>query len=276
MPSGVLRWRGDSRYRSPMVVLHEHPLSPYVQKVKIALREKGVPFEARMPDILSGDLGRYARLNPRLEVPTLEDGDVAVFDSSIILEYVEDRWPEPPLLPAAPAARARARTLEELCDTYYEAINWAVFEIRLFRRATGELAERLLARAREQRAGVNAHLERELGTAPYFHGAAFGWGDLAVVPAVAAAALTGDPPAPGSALAAWLERAQARPSVVETFAEATASMAGFEMLPQLVESGQFKREYRDHRLEWMLRSGGLDIVLEGLRRGNIRFSRELG
>ena len=37
------------------------------------------------------------------------------------------------------------------------------------------------------------------------------------------------------------------------------------MLPQLVESGQFKREYRDHRLEWMLRSGGVDIVLEGMQ-----------
>jgi glutathione S-transferase/RNA polymerase-associated protein len=48
------------------------------------------------------------------------------------------------------------------------------------------------------------------------------------------------------------------------------------MVPQLIASGQFKREYRDHRLEWMLRSGGAEIVLEGLRRGNIRFSTELG
>jgi len=37
----------------------------------------------------------------------------------------------------------------------------------------------------------------------------------------------------------------------------------------------FKREYRDHRLEWMLRSGAVDVVLEGMRRGNIRFSAEL-
>ena len=52
-------------------------------------------------------------------------------------------------------------------------------------------------------------------------------------------------------------------------------MTGFEMLPQLVASGQFRREYRDHRLEWMLRSGGVDVVLDGMRKGNIRFSREL-
>jgi glutathione S-transferase/RNA polymerase-associated protein len=44
---------------------------------------------------------------------------------------------------------------------------------------------------------------------------------------------------------------------------------------QAIESGLFKREYRDHRLEWMIRSGGLDIVLEGIEKGNIRFSNEL-
>ena len=47
------------------------------------------------------------------------------------------------------------------------------------------------------------------------------------------------------------------------------------MLPDLVLSGHFVREYRDHRLEWMLRSGGVDIVLDGIQRKNIRFSHEL-
>jgi glutathione S-transferase/RNA polymerase-associated protein len=68
---------------------------------------------------------------------------------------------------------------------------------------------------------------------------------------------------------------RARPSAATAFAAAAQSMQGFEALPQLVSSGMFKREYRDHRLEWMLRSGGLDVVLEGLRAGNIRFSTEL-
>ena len=66
-----------------MVVLYEHPLSPFAQKVKIALAEKGVAFESRLPDIIGGDLDEFARLNPRREVPTLVDDDVAVFDSTI-------------------------------------------------------------------------------------------------------------------------------------------------------------------------------------------------
>lgn len=258
-----------------MLVLHEHPLSPYAQKVKIALREKGLAFEPQLPDIIGGATGEYAALNPRLEVPTLVDGDVAIFDSTIILEYLEERHPEPPLLPRDPAARARARMLEEMCDTYYEAINWAVYEVRVFQRASGELAEALMARADAQRAGANTYLERALGAGPWFGGTTFGWADLAILPVVNAAALSGTPPPPGSPLASWLDRARERPSVAETFAEALASMTGFEMLPQLVASGHFRREYRDHRLEWMVRSGGLEIVLEGLRRGNIRFSQEL-
>jgi glutathione S-transferase len=258
-----------------MIVLYEHPLSPYAQKVKIALAEKGLPFESRLPDLLGGNLGEFLPVNPRLEVPALVDGDVAVFDSTIILEYLEDRWPTPPLLPVGAGERARVRMLEELCDTYFEAINWAIFEIRVFQRATGDLAERLEARAAGQRAGCNAYLERALAGRPYFNGSAFGWGDLAVVPFVQAAAITGSPPAEGSALAAWLARVIERPSVADTMQAATQSMAGFEMLPQLVASGQFRREYRDHRLEWMLRSGAVDVILDGIRKDNIRFSREL-
>lgn len=258
-----------------MPILWEHPLSPYAQKVKIALGEKGVTFESRLPDILAGGDDEFAARSPRREVPALEDGDVAIFDSTIILEYVEERWPEPPLLPREPAARARLRMLEEMCDTYYEAVNWACFEVTVFQRATGALADELLARIDAQRRGANAWLERQLGGRPWFTGECFGWGDLAAAPFVHAAALTGTAPDAGSALADWLERTRERPSVARVFAQADESMSGFAMLPSLVASGAFRREYRDHRLEWMLRSGGVDIVLEGMRRGNIRFSQEL-
>jgi len=258
-----------------MVVLYEHPLSPYAQKVKIALREKKVEFEPRIPDLFSGGDAEFQSANPRQEVPALIDDGTAVFDSTIILEYVEDRWPEPALLPRGAAARARVRMLEELCDTYFEAVNWAVFEIRIFQRATDAQADELLARAAQQVGGVMAYLDRQLGTDQFFNGKDFGWGDLSVVPYVHAAAASGHAPAAGSGLAAWLDRMRTRPSIEKTLGEAEHSMGGFQMLPELVRSGVFVREYRDHRLEWMLRSGGVEIVLEGMRRKNIRFSHEL-
>jgi glutathione S-transferase len=259
-----------------MIRVFEHPLSPYAQKVKIALIEKGIPFEVVMPDILAGGDAVFRAANPRLEVPVLDDDGTTIFDSTIILEYIEDKWPQPPMLPATPFERARARTLEEVCDTQYEAVNWGLFEIRVFGRAKGAAADALVARAGEQIAGLNAYLDRALGGAEYFNGACFGWADLSVVPHVnAAAGVNGFAPPAGSGLARWLDRVRARESVQRVSAEALASMGGFEMLPQLVASGAFVREYRDHRLEWMLRSGGLDIVLDGMQRKNIRFSAEL-
>src|SRR6266404_9005791 len=195
-----------------MVLLYEHPLSPYAQKVKIALAEKGVAFECRLPDFMSGRDDAFAAANPRLEVPALVDGDTRVFDSTIILEYIEDRWPTPPLLPAAPAERARVRMLEEMCDTYVEPISWAAMEIRVFKRAGGALAERLLARGAEQAAGVQHYLERQLADRPWFNGAAFGWGDLSVVPYVKAMPPAAPRPPPGPRLPPCPDRGATRPA----------------------------------------------------------------
>jgi glutathione S-transferase len=77
------------------VIVYEHPLSPYAQKVKIALDEKGVAYEAKMPAAIGTGQSMQAFLsaNPRGEVPALVDGDVTIFDSTIILEYIEDKWP---------------------------------------------------------------------------------------------------------------------------------------------------------------------------------------
>ena len=52
-------------------------------------------------------------------------------------------------------------------------------------------------------------------------------------------------------------------------------MPAFEQVGALIESGSFVREYRDHRLEWMMRSGGRDIVLDGMTKKNVRFSVEI-
>ena len=121
------------------LILYEHPLSPYAQKVKIALREKAVAFEARLPEGIGTGAtgGGFSSANPRGEVPALVHGDLAIFDSTIILEYIEDVWPSPPLLPASPAGRARVRMIEDVMDTQFEAITWGLGEINFFKRAEG-------------------------------------------------------------------------------------------------------------------------------------------
>ena len=259
-----------------MTILYEHPLSPYAQKVKIALREKGVSFEARMPEGIGsgGAGGEFLATNPRAEVPALIDGDTRIFDSTIMLEYLEDKYPDPAMLPASPHDRARVRMIEDVMDTQFEAINWGLGEIHFFRRATGELGDMLIARAAAQTQGYFRWLERELGTRTWFNGDSFGWGDLVVVPYLNGAAGFGNVPPAGSRLEAWAKRVNERPSVALTAKESTDSIAGMSGVAELVESGLFKREFRDHRLEWMIKIGGLDVVLKGLERDNIRFAAD--
>jgi glutathione S-transferase len=264
-----------------VIRLYDHPLSPYSQKVKIALREKRLPFTAELPGGLGagGAQGEFVAASPRAEVPALVDGEVRVFDSTIILEYLEDAYPEPALRPASPAERARVRMLEEVMDTHFEAINWGLSEIRWFRRAVGEQAEAMSAAARAQTEGFFAWLEKQLGDREWFNGERFGWGDLSVAPYVNGSVGQGNPPARGTKLSAWLARANARPSVAACNADIAALNADGATMPnvaELVEKGLFKREYRDHRLEWMIKSGGLDVVVKGLERDNIRFAPPFG
>ena len=263
-----------------MITLYDHPLSPYAQKVKISLREKGLAYEAPMPGGLGagGAQGAFVEASPRAEVPALVDGDVRIFDSTIILEYLDDAYPDPPMRPDSASDRARVRMLEEVMDTHFEAINWGLSEIRWFRRAQGAQAEAMFAAAKAQTEGFFAWLEKQLGDREWFNGDRFGWGDLSVVPYVNGSVGQGNPPAEGSKLAAWLARANARPSVAACVADIAALNAGASLpnVADLVEKGLFKREYRDHRLEWMIKSGGLDVVVKGLERDNIRFAPPFG
>jgi len=258
--------------------LLEHPLSSYAQKVKIGLREKSIAFTAEIPAGLgSGDLsGPLTDANPRTEVPTLIDGTTRVWDSSVILQYLEDKLPSPALLPISPQARARARMIEDVCDTQYEAINWGLGEIRFFRRAEGALAERLETAAAAQTREMLGWLSDHLGGSDWFEGDAFGWTDLCVAPFVNRSDYYGLGPAVGSPLQAWLQRLRQRPSVAATFKEFRAAADAMGDAAKRLEMPGFRRQYRDHRLEWMLKSGGLEIVLDGMKRGNVRFNWPFG
>ena len=159
-------------------------------------------------------------------------------------------------------------------DTQFEAINWGLGEIAFFGRAEGALADELAMTAARQTHGLFAWLEREMGDSEWFNGDAFGRGDLSVIPYVNTSASFGNLPADGTRLADWAMRANARPSVELTAQEAGDSIAGMEEFSKLVAQGGFKREYRDHRLEWMIKSGGLQVVLDGVDKQNVRFSND--
>jgi len=103
------------------MLLYSAPLSLFSRKVEIALHEKGLVFERVMVPFSQdgGYVPKHAevlRHNPKGQVPVLIDDDVAVFDSTLIFEYLEDAYPAPPLLPAGAKARARCRMIELFAD----------------------------------------------------------------------------------------------------------------------------------------------------------------
>lgn len=89
---------------------YSDPLCQYSHRVRLVLAEKDVA--ADLIDVLEGEYPEYlGEVNPYGTVPTLVDRDLALYDSMIILEYLDERYPHPPLLPAYPVARANTRML---------------------------------------------------------------------------------------------------------------------------------------------------------------------
>lgn len=104
--------------------LYTGPLSMFGAKAQIAALEKGVAFELVMvpfdrDDAYEPKHPEVLRINPKRQVPVLIDGDVELFDSTQIFEYLEDLVPVPPLWPAGVADRARARQLEHKSDEVF-------------------------------------------------------------------------------------------------------------------------------------------------------------
>ncbi len=132
------------------------------------------------------------------------------------------------------------------------------------------------ATAARQTAELQGWLTQKLGTKPWFNGDTFGWADIGAAPYVNRSFISGLGTASGSPLALWHERLFQRPSVASTFAESQAATNVLANAAERVASGAMRREYRDHRLEWMMKSGGVQIVLDGLANNNIRFTWPLG
>lgn len=262
---------------SSELFLWDHPVSPFAQKVRIGLREKNIPFRFETPK--GGGSGNLTILDPnfvssnvRVQVPTLIDGDMKMFESTIILEYLEDKFPQTPLHTVDAAGRAKARMIEDVCDSQYEAINWGMGEIETFKRADGELAGRLKEQARHQVKQIQRWLMEQLGNSEWFGGNKFGYADVCVWPFVNRSTSYGLEPDPESSLGRWYERAKKRPSVASVFEEFTVGLNGVAAAYAFLQKGLIRREYRDHRLEWMIKSGGINIVKDGLENNNIRFS----
>ena len=120
----------------------------YSQRVRLVLAEKGVAVE--IIDVDPGNLPEdLAGLNPYNSLPTLVDRDLALYESTVIMEYLDERFPHPPLLPVYPVARAQSRLYvhriqKDLCG-YVDNIVAGRSKETVIDRSRKELKESLMA-----------------------------------------------------------------------------------------------------------------------------------
>ena len=100
----------------PLPILHGANISPYVRKVRVALAHKGIEYNNTQQSPF-GAPDEFVAKSPMSKIPCWEEGELILPDSSVILSYLEHRYPDPPLLSAEPGKRARALWFEEFADT---------------------------------------------------------------------------------------------------------------------------------------------------------------
>jgi len=150
-----------------VLTLYDNPFSPFARKVRMVLRFKSLEF--RSIDALALDEhDRLVTVNPRAEVPVLVDGAVTVTDSADIVSYLEDRFPNPTVLPAGPELRAKARWWQRRADTVLDAI---IHDVSIWTWPTHHRSDQppkgLLEAGRRDLHEVLVDLEASIGTSGF-------------------------------------------------------------------------------------------------------------
>jgi len=133
-----------------MLALYHNDMSSCAQKVRLVLAEKGLEWQSRHLDLRAGEHQQdwYIKLNPRAVVPTLIDGDIVVPESNVINEYLDERFPDPPLKPSDPFGRAKMRLWTKQLDEGVHDAGIAVLSFALaFRHqylTRGEAGQKML------------------------------------------------------------------------------------------------------------------------------------
>ena len=113
--------------RHPQATIIGGPVSPYVRKVLAVCEMKGIPYKLD-PIVPFFGSDRFTELSPLRRVPVFMDDKVSLCDSTVICEYLEERYPSPSILPRDPADRAQARWIDEYADTQLgDVAIWKIF-----------------------------------------------------------------------------------------------------------------------------------------------------
>jgi RNA polymerase-associated protein len=154
-----------------IMTLYSGAVDIYSHRVRIVLAEKGVSYEVINVES-RGKPEDLLELNPYGNVPTLVDRELALYEPNIIAEYLDERFPHPPLMPVYPVARAKARLIIYRFDR-----EWAPLIKKL---EAGKVAESRTAA--KELAGYLSQLVPVFNSSPYFMGDEFTLVDCCIAP----------------------------------------------------------------------------------------------
>ena len=202
------------------LTLHAHPLSSYSWKALIALYEKAVPFDLNVVDFADpGSVAAFRALWPIAKMPVLEDEGRTVVETSVIVEYLDLKHPEPArLVPADTEAAIEARMLDRIFDHYVMTPMQKI----VFNRFCPAEARNAhdVAEARRTIDAAYAWLEARIDGREWAGGADFSLADCAAAPSLHYADRVQPMDGRSPALRAYLDRLEARPSFARVLREA--------------------------------------------------------
>ncbi|MDA0220769.1 MAG: glutathione S-transferase family protein [Proteobacteria bacterium] len=199
-----------------MRVLYHVPLSPYSRKVRVALKEKGLPFDLRLENVWERRV-EFLAMNPAGKVPVLVEADGTVIaDSVAITEYLQEVQPQPDLLGATPAQRAETRRLVAWFDgKMHEEATVNLVGEKVMRRFLGR-GEPDSATVRAGLANIRIHLDYVaflVERRTWLAGDKFSLADIAAAAQFSCIDYIGDVPwAHREAARDWYARVKSRPS----------------------------------------------------------------
>jgi glutathione S-transferase len=198
---------------TPVIKLYDFKSSPNCQRVKIVLAEKNLPYDIAPIDLRAHEqkTPEYLKLNPYGKVPVLTDDATVLYESLIINEYLDEKYPNPPLMPKDPAKRAKARILVDYGMAHFDA-PYQRLRMELMNDAK-EQNQQVIATAKAELKKLLQRLEDEIGEQQYLLGD-FSLVDADLLPRFTRLEGFGVLPDPSlPRLGNYLERVKARPSV---------------------------------------------------------------
>ncbi len=168
-----------------MIKLYDYPQCPFCRKVRIVLAEKGIEYERILVDLRKKEQKKedFLRLNPYGKVPVLIDDGVAIYESSVINEYLDEKYPNPPLMPSDFAARAKVRILVDFCESHFFPLWYNIYKEITFK-TEHERNKGSIEKSKNEIKEYLYRLDRELKGQEYLAGS-YSLADVAFTPKIA-------------------------------------------------------------------------------------------